>query len=83
MSTSSRSVVALPRHPLDPSNGSDFPPLLVTAEVAGHLLGVGRTTIYELLESGDLPSVYFGRSRRIPVAAIQALIDRRLAQASA
>ena len=33
-------------------------------EVAGHL-GLGRTTIYRLIRSGDLPSILMGGSRRI------------------
>ena len=44
--------------------------LLVTVERAAELLGVGRTFVYRLINSGDLPSVKMGRSRRIVRAAL-------------
>jgi excisionase family DNA binding protein len=39
--------------------------LLLTPEQAAELLGVGRTTLYGLLSSGQLPSVNIGRFRRV------------------
>ena len=46
------------------------PQLLVTPRQAAQALGVGRSTIYELLASGELESVRIGTSRRIPVDAL-------------
>jgi excisionase family DNA binding protein len=51
--------------------------LLKPAE-AGELLGIGRSTVYHLIDQGDLPVVRIGRSVRIPVKALHALIDRQL-----
>ena len=34
------------------------------SEVAGHLR-VGRTTVYRLIRSGELPSIQIGGSRRV------------------
>ncbi|MCK9899107.1 transcriptional regulator [Parafrankia colletiae] len=50
--------------------------LLLTPAEAAELLGVGRTTIYELMNSGDIPSVRIGRARRIPSADLVAFVDR-------
>jgi excisionase family DNA binding protein len=36
--------------------------------------GISRATIYDLLNSGELPSVTIGRRRFIPAAAIAAFI---------
>ena len=40
--------------------------LLLTAREAANLLGIGRSTIYLLLRSGDRESVHIGTCRRIP-----------------
>lgn len=50
-------------------------PLLVTVKQAAELLGIGRTTVYELIEAGELRSVKRGSSRRIPLKAIHDYID--------
>lgn len=50
--------------------------LLKPAEV-GELLGLGRSRIYELLASGELPSLRIGRSIRIPVNRLQQWIEER------
>jgi excisionase family DNA binding protein len=50
--------------------------LLLTAREAANLLGIGRSTIYLLLRTGDLESVHIGACRRIPVDAVIALIER-------
>lgn len=46
-------------------------PLLLTVVEAARLLGVGRSTTYELLAAGELESVHIGRCRRVPVAAVE------------
>jgi len=44
--------------------------LLLNAEQAAEALAISRSKIYELLASGDLPSVQIGRCRRIPTSAL-------------
>lgn len=44
--------------------------LMLTAEEAAESLGVGRSTIYDLMRLGQLSSVKIGRARRIPVSAL-------------
>ena len=58
---------------LDPAPAIN--PLLLTPEEAGAALNVGRTRLYELLRDGALQSVTIGRSRRIPVRAIDECVD--------
>ena len=43
---------------------------LLTIREAGQVLGLGRTTVYELISSDSLEVVHIGRSARIPVEAI-------------
>lgn len=51
--------------------------LLLTPEEAAEVLGLTRSTIYELLRLRLLRSVKIGRKyRRIPVEACRELIDR-------
>jgi len=50
--------------------------LLVTPEEAARRLSIGRTTIYELMSSGELKSVNIGRSRRVPVSSLSSFVSR-------
>lgn len=50
--------------------------VLVRVTEAAGMLGVGRSTIYELLDAGRLPAVHIGRSVRIPVHAIRTFAER-------
>ncbi len=45
--------------------------VLLTVEQAAARLQVGRTRAYVLISSGALESVTIGRSRRVPVAALE------------
>jgi excisionase family DNA binding protein len=55
--------------------------LLLSVEEAAHRLGIGRTTAFYLIRSGDLDSVRVGRLRRVHVDAINAYVARLVAQA--
>jgi excisionase family DNA binding protein len=54
--------------------------ILLTAEEAAEVLGVGKSTVYDLMRMRLLRSVQIGRSRRIPVHACQELVDRLLGE---
>lgn len=43
-------------------------PLTVTVEQAAQILGIGRSTAYELVRSGDLASIRLRRRIVVPVA---------------
>jgi excisionase family DNA binding protein len=58
-----------------PAGGSSEP-LLVTVREAARLLALGRSTVYELIAAGRLPTIHIGRSVRIRVEDLRALIDR-------
>jgi len=48
-----------------------IPKLLLTVPEAGRALAISRSKMYDLLNSGDLPSVHIGRSRRVRVSDIE------------
>jgi len=52
--------------------------LLVTPEEAARRLSVGRTTIYELMSTGELPSVNIGRCRRVAVSSLMSFVSSLL-----
>ena len=55
---------------------NDGQQLLLTIPQAAHRLGVGRTTVYELTNAGHLEVAHIGRCARIPVASVDAFIER-------
>lgn len=52
-------------------------PIAASIVEAARAIGVGRTTLYELISSGELPVVKIGRRTLIPLTSINALIARR------
>lgn len=48
--------------------------LAVTVEEAARLLSLNRTKLYALCMRGEIRSIKIGRSRRIPIAALQQFI---------
>lgn len=49
-------------------------PLLMTVTEAAALVGISRARLYELLASGQVPSIKLGRSRRIALADLEAFV---------
>ena len=50
--------------------------LLLTVEEAAHALGVRRSTLYTLLEPGEIFSVKVGNRRLVPVKALDEYVER-------
>jgi len=50
------------------------PRVLVSVPEAGRMLGIGRTRAFRLVNANFLVSVKIGRSRLVPVWAIQKLV---------
>ena len=50
--------------------------LLLSVEDAGKALGVSRSTVYELIGSGDLEVVHIRRSVRVPVDVVHDFVRR-------
>jgi excisionase family DNA binding protein len=72
-------------HPQIPDGLTTRPPddhdggglvLLLSVEDAGKALGVSRSTVYELIGSGDLEVVHIRRSVRVPVDAVHDFVRR-------
>ena len=49
--------------------------LLLTITEASQVLAISRSKLYELLNSGNLPSVHIGRSRRIRMKDIEEFVN--------
>lgn len=50
---------------------------MITVEQAGRALGVSRSTVWRLIQRGDLPSVRRGGRRLVPARAVQSRTRRR------
>lgn len=55
---------------------SDHDPLAVSILAAGAYLGVGRSTVYNLLATGRLDSIRIGRRRLVTSRSIAHLVER-------
>ena len=53
---------------------------LLTVAEAAVMLGIGRSFLYSMVLSGEMPSIKLGRARRIPVGAIRDFIDQKLSE---
>ena len=49
---------------------------LLTIEEAADFLGIGRSLVYELMGSQDLPYCKLGRARRIPKVALKLFAEK-------
>ena len=56
--------------------------LLLSVSEAAERLGLGRTLVYRLVLCGDIKSVTVGRCRRVPVEALEAFVQERLAESN-
>ncbi|MCA1194432.1 helix-turn-helix domain-containing protein [Saccharopolyspora sp. 6V] len=50
--------------------------VLLTVEETARRLGLGRTTVFGLIRTGELHSVRIGRARRVPTEAIGDYVRR-------
>ena len=51
-------------------------PLAVRVPVAMQMIGVGRTTLYRLIASGEIRTVKLGRSTLITMSSLRRLVER-------
>jgi excisionase family DNA binding protein len=54
--------------------------LLLRPNEAAELLGVSRSRAYELIASGQVPSIRIGASVRVPVDALRTWIAQQLGE---
>ncbi len=62
---------------LNPVGEVTLVPMLLRASEVGTLLGLGRSTIFELLAAGELPAVRIGRAVRVPRQALEDWVRQR------
>jgi excisionase family DNA binding protein len=51
-------------------NDDEIQPLTLTVEQAAKVLGIGRSTAYELVHTGEIPSLRLGRRIVVPAARV-------------
>ena len=68
---------------VDMNETSAVAPLLLTVEKAAERLGVGGTTLYGLIASGEVQSVSLGRLRRVPAECLDEYVKRLRSGAAA
>ncbi len=49
---------------------------LLNIKEASRFLGIGRSLVYDLMESQDLPYVKIGKARRIPRVALKLFAEK-------
>lgn len=72
-----RSILSWGERAEEPSGHAHGEPrILLRIEEAAHRLGIERTLMYALVQSGDVESVRLGRLRRIPVDCLEEFVSR-------
>lgn len=64
-------------NPTQANNSAVFPAFLTVEQVAKRLY-VGRSTAYNMVNSGEIPSIRFGRLIRVPVSALDQYLSNKL-----
>jgi len=65
---------------MDITNNKVELPMLFTVEQVAQILGIGRSTVFQLIKNDHIESIRLGRSRRIPVDAMQNYVDELRAE---
>jgi excisionase family DNA binding protein len=63
---------------LERKGGSNMEKQLLRPVEAANLLGLGRSKTYELMKSGEIPSIRIGKSVRVPAKALSEWIDSKV-----
>ena len=61
----------------DERGGDRRDALLLRVPDAAGLLGIGRTTLYKLIDEGELTVVHIGRAVRVPIVELHAFVARQ------
>lgn len=77
--TTTRHLALVPDTGTEPAP-ADAPRVMLTPEQAADALGIGRTTMYALIKTGDVESVKIGRLRRVPQDALETYTHRLLTE---
>ena len=52
------------------------PRVMLSVDEAAKCLSVGRSTMYELINSGEIESVHIGRLHRVPADCLHEFVER-------
>lgn len=52
-------------------------PLAVRIPLAAQMLGIGKSTLYEMIASGEIETIKVGRSTLVPTDSLRAFLERR------
>ncbi|MGO8946652.1 MAG: helix-turn-helix domain-containing protein [Ktedonobacterales bacterium] len=77
----SHQVSAPPAAAETPYKAQNVSKLLITVEEAAASLSVGRPKMWQLVMTGEVPSIKIGASRRIPVSVLEGYVQQKLAAA--
>ena len=58
-------------------------PMLFSIEEVADILHIGRSTVFKLIKEGKIQSIKMGRSRRVPIDAMQNYVNDLISEASA
>ncbi|GAA1935072.1 hypothetical protein GCM10009716_47650 [Streptomyces sodiiphilus] len=61
-------------------NQGDTTLVALTVAEAARRIGIGRTTLYKYVSTGEIPSVKVGRLRRVPAEAVNEFLQHRLSR---
>lgn len=64
------------RSPGAGARDSKVSPMLLTIAEAAAALGVGRSTLYEMIARREIQIVHLGRAARVPRQAVEELVER-------
>lgn len=65
---------------MDGISGVSPEPLLLTIPQVMKLLGLGRTTIYQLIDKENFPVMHFGRAVRVSYTSLKEWLKQREAR---
>ena len=55
-------------------------PILYSVEEVADILHIGRSTVFNLIKQGKIQSIKLGRSRRVPIDAMQTYVDELVSE---
>jgi excisionase family DNA binding protein len=74
-------LIEYPTKRLAMASTESNPRLLLRMTEVAALLGLGRSTVYELVQRGELPVIHVGRAVRVPAAALERWVERQTIEA--
>jgi len=61
----------------------EFPPTMTVPEAGKHYFGLSRNGAYDAAARGEIPTIRIGRLLRVPVRALEKMLDGTIEQKGA